>query len=88
MRHPQADVRQAAMAVYLERERAVPEDPELTALIRDPVASVRLTLVFGARSLPDAERALRPLADDPDAYIRAVARQALQSVGADQVARR
>lgn len=84
VRHPEADVRQAALAARLARERTVPTGPSLTALLHDPVASVRLTLVQGVRDLPDAERALRALGDDPDAYIRAVARRACQSAATER----
>jgi hypothetical protein len=84
MRHPEAEVRKAALVAHLQRERTLPEDPSLKALVHDSAASVRLTLVHGARGLPDAERALSPLGDDPDAYIRAVARQARQSAAAEK----
>jgi hypothetical protein len=84
MRHPEADVRQAALAAHLERERSVPKSPTLTALVNDPVVSVRLTLAKGMRGMPDAEPVLSMLADDPDAYVRAVARRAREDAPAEQ----
>jgi hypothetical protein len=83
MRHPEPAVRQSALAAYVQRERSLPEDPALTALLHDPVTAVRLTLIQGARGLADAERALSPLADDDDAYVRAMARRARENAGGE-----
>jgi hypothetical protein len=83
MRHPEAKVRRAALAAYLHRERAVPPEPVLTALVNDPDTAVRRTLVLGLRDVPGAASVMSLLADDPDAYVRGLASRASGKVAAD-----
>lgn len=75
-RHPADRVRLAALNAWRAAATALTELSARHDLARDRFLPVRLSLAFFARDLPGNEDTVELLADDPDAYVRAiVARQ-------------
>ena len=58
---------------YLRRAHTMPVDATMAPLLREPDAAIRVAIVHGVRGLPGAERAFATIANDPDAYVRALA---------------
>jgi tetratricopeptide (TPR) repeat protein len=78
LEHPDAGVRQEAFSVWTERTQGLPTGALLERVRADPSINVRLQLLQLAATNAGGETELRWLADnDPDAYVRAVARRRL-----------
>jgi hypothetical protein len=78
LEHPDADVRQEAFSVWTERTQGLPTGALLERVRVDPSINVRLQLLQLAATNLGGETELQWLADnDPDAYVRAMARRRL-----------
>jgi len=76
MMHPDTSVRSEALQAYVARHQSLPADETLESLRNDPAPSGRLNLLNAARIATDGDRAIEPLREDEDAYVRAMAEQA------------
>jgi hypothetical protein len=83
IRHASGQVRLAALRAYVARHGELPPDEILLPLLADPYAMLRHRLIAVASDVRDPLRALEPLAQDPDAYIRLSARRALDDLRKD-----
>lgn len=76
--HSDSTIRLAAFQVWLARSDGLPEEPLLAALRSDPHVNVRLRVLELVAHRPGGRSTVAWFADnDPDAYVRALARRRL-----------